>query len=315
MENYAIIDKALVNIKIGRRVWFSIREKKMSELFHLIEHTLLDSIKLLPFLFITYLLMEFLEHKTSSKVNSVIKKSGKFGPAIGGLLGLLPQCGFSVMATNLYMGRIVTLGTLISIYLTTSDEMLPILISAQIPAITILKILAVKFTIGMLAGFIIDLILSKFKKKEQIQKETLDFCEHEHCHCEEGIFKSAIKHTISIFIFILVITFIFNMVIHFIGEDTLSNFIMNNKILGPVIASLIGLIPNCASSVIITQLYVEKVISSAIMISGLLVNAGVGLLVLFRVNRNLKENIKITAILYGIGVISGIILEFIGLTI
>ena len=285
----------------------------MSEILHIVEHTLLDSIKLLPFLFITYLIMEYLEHKTSSKINETIKKSGKFGPAIGGILGLLPQCGFSVMATNLYMGRIVTLGTLISIYLTTSDEMLPILISSQIPVTTILKILAIKFAIGMLAGFIIDLVISKFKKKEHTKEETVDFCEHEHCHCEEGIVKSSIKHTISIFIFIVAITFILNIVIHFIGEDTLSNIIMNNKILGPVVASLIGLIPNCASSVIITQLYVEKLISVAIMISGLLVNAGVGLLVLFRVNRNLKENIKITAILYGIGVISGVILELIGI--
>ena len=320
MENYAIIDKVLVNIKIERRVWlFNLLnisyKRKMSEILEIVEHTLLDSIKLLPFLFITYLLMEFLEHKTSSKINGAIKKSGKFGPAIGGVLGLLPQCGFSVMATNLYMGRIITLGTLISIYLTTSDEMLPILISSNVPVITIIKILAIKLVIGMLAGFIIDLIVSKFKKKEQVKEEAVDFCEHEHCHCEEGIFKSAIRHTVNIFIFILAITFVLNAVIHFIGEDTLSNFIMNNKIFGPIIASLIGLIPNCASSVIISQLYVENVISAAIMISGLLVNAGVGLLVLFRVNRNLKENMKITAILYGIGVVSGIILECIGLTL
>lgn len=287
----------------------------MSEILEILEHTLLDSIKLLPFLFITYLLMEFLEHRTSAKINNTIKKSGKFGPVIGGLLGLLPQCGFSVMATNLYMGRIITLGTLISIYLTTSDEMLPILISAQIPATSILKILAIKFAIGLVAGFIIDLIVSKFKNKKQIEEEAVDFCEHEHCHCEEGIFKSAIRHTVSIFIFIVAITLVLNIVIHFIGEDTLSNLIMNNKILGPVIAGLIGLIPNCASSVIISQLYIENVISSAIMISGLLVNAGVGLLVLFRVNRNLKENIKITTILYGIGVISGIILELVGLAL
>lgn len=287
----------------------------MSEILEILEHTLLDSIKLIPFLFITYLLIEYLEHRTSSKINNTIKRSGRFGPVVGGLLGLLPQCGFSVMATNLYMGKIITLGTLISIYLTTSDEMLPILISAQIPVTTILKLLAIKFIIGLLAGFIIDLIVSKFKNKKKIKKDSVDFCEHEHCHCEEGIFKSAIRHTVSIFIFIIAITLVLNVVIHFIGEDALSNLIMNNKILGPVIACLIGLIPNCASSVIISQLYVEKVISAAIMISGLLVNAGVGLLVLFRVNINLKENIKITTILYVIGVISGIILELVGLAI
>ena len=287
----------------------------MSEILHILEHTLLDSIKLLPFLFITYLFMEFLEHKASSKINNIIKKSGRFGPVIGGGLGLLPQCGFSVMATNLYMGRIITLGTLISIYLTTSDEMLPILISAQIPATSIAKILSIKLAIGLVAGFIIDLIVNKFSEKNQKEEQTEDFCEHEHCHCEEGIVKSAIQHTVSIFVFIVAITLVLNIIIHFIGENTLSNLIMNNKILGPVIACLIGLIPNCASSVIISQLFVENVISGAIMISGVLVNAGVGLLVLFRVNRNLKENIKITTILYVVGVISGIILELIGLTI
>jgi len=285
-------------------------------MLEILQHTIIDSIKLIPFLLITYIIMEYLEHKASSKINKAIQKSGKFGPLVGGILGLLPQCGFSIMATNLYIGRIVTIGTLISIYLTTSDEMIPILISEQVPIITIIKILIVKFIIGIIAGFIIDLVYSKFKnQKEQIKEnEELqhEFCEHEHCHCEEGILKSAIRHTVSVFIFIFIITFILNVVIHTIGEEALSNLILNNKFLGPVIAGIIGLIPNCASSVIITQLYVEKVISSAIMVSGLLVNAGVGLLVLFRVNRNLKENIKITAILYGIGVISGIILELIG---
>lgn len=284
-------------------------------MLEIIEHTLVDSIKLIPFLFITYLLMEFLEHKTSSKMNNTIKKSGKYGPVVGGILGLLPQCGFSVMATNLYMGRIITIGTLISIYLTTSDEMLPILISENVPITTTLKILAIKLLIGVIAGIIIDLIYSKLNQKDSKTEEHIDFCEHEHCHCEEGIFKSAIRHTVSIFIFIVLITFILNLIIHSIGEDTLSNLIMNNKILGPMIAGLIGLIPNCASSVIISKLYIENVISASIMIAGLLVNAGVGLLVLFRVNRNLKENIKITTILYGIGVISGIILELIGFTI
>lgn len=284
-------------------------------MLEILEHTLKDSIKLIPFLFVTYLLMEFLEHKTSSKINKTIEKSGKYGPLVGGLLGLLPQCGFSVMATNLYMGRIISVGTLITIYLTTSDEMLPILLSENVEIGVIIKILATKLLIGVIMGSIIDLIFNLKNKEKKEKEQHVDFCEQEHCHCEEGIFKSAIRHTVSIFIFIIIITFILNLVIHYIGEDTLSNLIMNNKILGPVIAGLIGLIPNCASSVIISQLYIENVISSAIMIAGLLVNAGVGLLVLFRVNRNLKENIKITAILYGIGVISGILLELIGFAI
>lgn len=284
-------------------------------MLEIIQDTLLDGIKLLPFLFITYLLMELLEHKTSLKIKNTIKKSGKYGPLLGGILGLIPQCGFSVMATNLYMGRIITMGTLISIYLTTSDEMLPILISENVSAIVILKILVVKLLIGVISGIIIDIVFNKKQDKSLKQEEHLEFCEHEHCHCEDGIVKSAIKHTISIFIFIIIITFVLNIAIYFIGENTLSNLIINNKVLGPIIAGLVGLIPNCASSVIITKLYLENIITASIMIAGLLVNAGVGLLVLFRVNRDLKENIIVVTILYSIGVISGIVLELVGFTI
>lgn len=281
-------------------------------MLEVLEDALIDSIKLLPFLFITYLIMEYIEHKTSDKAKKAIKKSGKFGPAIGSILGIFPQCGFSVSATNLYAARVITLGTLIAVYLSTSDEMLPIFISEAVPAITIIKILGIKLLIGMIAGFIIDFVL-RLKNKEQDEK-IVDLCEKEHCHCEHGIFKSALKHTIHIFIFILLITLVINTIIYFIGEDTLANFIQLNPILGPIIAGLIGLIPNCAASVILTQLYLENVITAATMISGLLVGAGVGLAVLFKINKGIKENIKITALLYSIGVISGIIIELIGIS-
>ena len=281
-------------------------------MLEVLEDALIDSIKLLPFLFITYLIMEYIEHKTSDKAKKAIKKSGKFGPAIGAILGIFPQCGFSVSATNLYAARVITLGTLIAVYLSTSDEMLPIFISEAVPAITIIKILGIKLLIGMIAGFIIDFVL-RLKNKEQDEK-IVDLCEKEHCHCEHGIFKSALKHTIHIFIFILLITLVINTIIYFIGEDTLANFIQLNPILGPIIAGLIGLIPNCAASVILTQLYLENVITAATMISGLLVGAGVGLAVLFKINKGIKENIKITALLYSIGVISGIIIELIGIS-
>ena len=281
-------------------------------MLEVLEDALIDSIKLLPFLFITYLIMEYIEHKTSDKAKKAIKKSGKFGPAIGAILGIFPQCGFSVSATNLYAARVITLGTLIAVYLSTSDEMLPIFISEAVPAITIIKILGIKLLIGMIAGFIIDFVL-RLKNKEQDEK-IVDLCEKEHCHCEHGIVKSALKHTIHIFIFILLITLVINTIIYFIGEDTLANFIQLNPILGPIIAGLIGLIPNCAASVILTQLYLENVITAATMISGLLVGAGVGLAVLFKINKGIKENIKITALLYSIGVISGIIIELIGIS-
>ncbi len=270
--------------------------------------TLIDSIKLLPFLFVTYLILEYLEHKTGGKAQNVIKKSGKFGPAIGSLLGIVPQCGFSAAAANFYAGRVISLGTLIAIFLSTSDEMLPILISEAAPISLIGKVILIKLLIGMVCGFIIDLF-SKFNNKEKnIEKEIEHLCEHDHCDCEHGVVKSAIKHSLNIFVFIIIVSFILNLLIHFIGEDTISSIFNSNKILGPILASFVGLIPNCASSVILTQLNLSGVIPLSTMISGLLVNAGLGLLVLFRVNNNIKENILITTLLYVIGVLSGFIL-------
>ena len=282
-------------------------------MLEIIEDTLIDSIKLLPFLFITYLIMEYIEHKTKDKTKEAIKKSGKFGPLIGGVLGIVPQCGFSVSATNLYAARVITLGTLIAVYLSTSDEMLPIFISEAVPVITILKILGVKLLIGVVAGFIIDFVIRLVNKGKQEEEKIIDLCEKEHCHCENGIVKSALKHTINIFIFILLFTFILNIIIYLIGEETIAGFLTNQPILGPVIAGIIGLIPNCASSVLLTQMYLENVISAATMISGLLVGAGVGLAVLFKTNKGIKQNLKITALLYVIGVVSGILIELIGI--
>ena len=273
---------------------------------------LIDSVKLLPFLFITYLIMEYIEHKTSEKAKNTIKKSGKFGPLIGSILGAFPQCGFSVAATNLYAARVITLGTLISVYLSTSDEMIPIFISEGASIVTLLKILGIKVLIGMIAGFVIDLVL-RLRKKDDEEERIIDLCEKEHCHCDHGIFKSALKHTINIFLFVLIITFVINIIIYFIGEDTIAGFVGSNPILGPVLGGIIGLIPNCASSVILTQLYLENVIPAATMVSGLLVGAGVGLIVLFKMNKGIKQNLKITGLLYAIGVISGIIIQLTGI--
>ncbi len=274
---------------------------------------IIDSIKLIPFLFVTYLIMEYIEHKTKDKTKETIRKSGKYGPFIGSVLGVFPQCGFSVSATNLYAARVITLGTLIAVYLSTSDEMLPIFLSEAVPITTILIILGIKFVVGMIAGFGIDLVI-RLKHKEEEEK-IIDLCEKEHCHCEHGIVKSAFKHTLNISIFILLVTIVINMAIHLIGEEQISGFLQNQPILGPVIAGIIGLIPNCAASVILTQMYLENVISLATVISGLLVGAGVGLAVLFKMNKGIKENIKIITLLYSIGVIVGIIIELIGITI
>ena len=274
--------------------------------------TLIDALKLLPFLFITFLIMEYIEHKFSEKSKDKISKSGKYGPVIGSLLGAIPQCGFSVMATNLYSARIITVGTLISIYLSTSDEMLPILISNGKDANTILKILVIKIIIGMICGFIIDFILRK-NKKDNLDIKHL--CEEEHCDCDHGILKSALKHTFSIILFIVIVTFILNLMVHFLGEENIGKLFLKDSIFSPFLSSLIGLIPNCASSVILTELYLSNVISLSSCIGGLLTGSGAALIVLFRVNKNKKDNIKIILTLYLIGVIFGVILNILEMLI
>lgn len=283
----------------------------MQVLLEILQETSLDTLKLIPFLFITYLIMEYIEHKTSDKVKDKIQKSGKFGPLLGAIVGIFPQCGFSVSATNLYAARVITLGTLMSVYLTTSDEMLPILLTEAIPVTIILTILGIKLIIGIIAGFGIDAIIRLIKRDKKEEQKIEELCEHEHCHCEEGIVVSAAKHTLNIIVFIFLITLVINGVITLIGEEAIANFISQNLVLGPIIAGLIGLIPNCASSVILTELFVENVISIPVLISGVAVNAGVGLLVLFKTNKNIKENLSIVGLLYIIGVISGIILQVI----
>lgn len=293
-------------------------------MIEIIEDTLIDAIKLLPFLFITYLLMEYIEHKMKNKSREAIKKSGKFGPLFGSLLGIFPQCGFSVSATNLYSGRVITLGTLIAVYLSTSDEMLPIFISEAVSPITILKILGLKLIIGIIAGFLIDFVIVLLNKEKthnednnKIEEQSIEhMCYEEHCHCNEnGILKSTLKHTLNIFVYIVIITFIINLVVYFIGEENIANLLLDKPILGPIISALIGLIPNCAASVIITNMYLQKVISFGSMMAGLLTGAGIGLAVLFKTNNEIKENIKIVVLLYSIGVIVGIVIDTLGIII
>ena len=271
--------------------------------------TLIDSLKLLPFLFIAFLIIELIEHKLNKQTKKIVSKSGKVGPLIGSLLGLFPQCGFSVMATNLYVTRIITLGTLISIYLATSDEMLPIMLSQKIAFIEIVKLLGIKFICGIIWGFIIDLLLNKKSKKENINYEI---CDEDHCNChEEGVIKSTLIHTFKTLLFIMLVSFLLNILLHFIGEDSLSKLFLKNSIFGPFISSLLGLIPNCGSSIVITELYLNGAISLGSAMAGLLTGSGVALLVLFKENNDIKENIIILSLLYGLGVISGIIIELI----
>lgn len=272
--------------------------------------TIIDSLKLIPFLLVAFLIIELLEHKLNNKTKNIITKSKKIGPIIGSLLGVIPQCGFSVMATNLYITRIITLGTLISIYLSTSDEMLIIMISEKVEISLILKILLIKMFFGIVYGLIIDKIINKKKKDKETNYEL---CDEEHCDCNHSILLSAIKHTLHITLFIFIITLIINTIFTLLGDNYLSKILLNNSILSPFITSLIGLIPNCAASVILTELYLNSTISLGALIGGLLTSSGSSLLVLIKNNKNKKENLSIILLLYALGVLSGIIIELISL--
>jgi len=271
-----------------------------------ITETITDNLKLLPFLFISFLIIEFFEHKLTAKSKKTIEKADKLGPLAGAILGIFPQCGFSVMATNLYITRIITLGTLIAVYLSTSDEMLPILIAEGANISIIIKLLLIKLAIGITIGFLLDFLIKPHKK--QI---SYHICEEEHCDCKHGIIKSSLTHTIKIFIFIFIITFILNLCIHLLGEDFLKELFIKNNWFTPFISSLIGLIPNCASSVALTELYLNNALTLAPTIAGLLTNSGIALIILFKSNKDLKENLKIVILLYIIGVLSGLIIELI----
>lgn len=275
-------------------------------MLEVIQDTLLDTIKLLPFLFVAFLIIEFIEHKLSNKQENIISKSGKLGPIVGALLGAVPQCGFSVLATNLYVTRIISLGSLISIYLSTSDELIPLMISHNAPLTKILSIVSIKVVIGIISGFLIDLFIRKTTKSDFV------LCEDEDCDCDHSIIKSSLIHTLKIAFFILIITFLINILFHYVNLSFLESALKNNKILTPFIASLIGLIPNCASSVMISELYLNNLISLGTTLSGLLTGSGVAIMVLVRKNKNISENLFIIGLIYIIGVIWGLLFNFIG---
>lgn len=277
---------------------------------HVLLSSLIELLTLLPFLFLTYLLMEFIEHRASDKAERFMKKAGPLGPAVGGLLGAVPQCGFSAAASNLFAGRVVTVGTLVAVFLSTSDEMLPILISSDIPLWKALLFVLYKAAVAVAVGFAVDLSLRIAKKGER--KINIDeLCEKDECHCEKGILHSAIHHTITISLFVFAVTFAINTAIFFIGEESLGLVMNDLPVLSHLVAAIVGLVPNCASSVLLATLYSGGIISVGTMLSGLFSGAGVGLLVLFRVNRHIKENLLIVLILILAGVGFGLLGELI----
>ena len=347
-----------------------------------------DTLSLVPFLLVTYLALETLEHVAGDSVNGAIKRAGAAGPVVGSLLGMVPQCGFSDMAATLYAGRVVTLGTLVAVFLSTSDEMLPLLLAEQVPAQTMAMLLASKALIALVTGFIVDAAIRGLRRNARahaaIRRTVLgtaanpahvncahddhtggdiidevaeagvgadhihELCERDHCGCDDdedeherdhghshdhghtgehehnhdhshegapvlSIIRSAISHTVQVSVFIFLVTLVLVAVLETFGETAIEQFLRGNETLAVLGSALVGLIPNCSASVVITQLYLEGALQLAPMLAGTLISAGVGYLVLFRTNRSARENVVFLIMMYVIGAGWGLILSAVGL--
>lgn len=279
-------------------------------LTHTIEHTLEHTISMLPFLFAAFLVMEALEHYSGNLIERSLIRTSKAGPAIGALLGCFPQCGFSVIASNLYAGGVITLGTLLAVFLSTSDEALLILLAHPESTRSILPLLAAKVIIAIIAGYTANIFFGKYITSE---KHIEELCEDSCCGCDEenGILRPAITHTLQLFAFIFAFTAVLDLIIDLVGLETVASVLLEGSLMQPLLAALIGFIPNCVPSVILTELYLSGTLSFASIVAGLCTNAGMGLIVLFRVNKNVRENLKILGILYVISVVAGTILTFV----
>lgn len=268
----------------------------------------IDSLKMLPFLFGAYLLIEYLEHKASDRLTGALSRMGGWGPVGGAVLGCLPQCGFSVAAANFYAGRVITIGTLAAVFIATSDEAIPILLAHPDQLHYIWPMILIKLLLAILVGILTDLVYSlatKGKKEEPFH----EICED--CDCEkDGILKSALHHTLHIFVFLLLVNLVLGAAIHYIGEDTISKIMLSDTVFQPFVTALIGFIPNCASSVILTELFLAGSLSFGSVIAGLSTGAGLGLAVLFRINKkHMKQNFLIVGILYAASVAAGLLIN------
>lgn len=297
----------------ARRLYYNVR---MSAIMEAIMDTVKDTAMMVPFLFITYLAMEWLERRTEDQSVALLSRIGKFGHVAGAAIGLIPQCGFSAAAASLYSGGVITAGTLLSVFLSTSDEMLPIFISSSVGAGTIGKLLAAKFIIALISGIAVDVIARMVRHRSE-EKHIHDLCEREHCGCEEeegGILHSALIHTLKITGFIFVVSLVLSLLMETVGRDVLASLLTGAPVAGTIITGIIGLIPNCAASVLVTQMYLEGLLTSGQLLSGLLVGAGVGLLVLVRTNNKKKENAQVIGTLLGLGIAWGILIDILGIT-
>ena len=276
-------------------------------IFDVLLDALKDTLITLPFLFGVYLLIEYIEHKSSDKLGKALRKMGPFGSVGGAAIGAIPQCGFSVAASNLYAGRLISMGTLVAVYISTSDEAIPVMLKTPDRAGMIWKLILIKIAIAMAAGMIVDICVKLFckRKEEEPFKELCADCDCEH----HGIFHSALHHTVQIVIIILIVNILLGGIMEFAGKQTVEKLMMTNSWVQPLIAAFVGFIPNCAASVVLTELYTDGVVSFGALIAGLCTGAGVGLMVLFKTNKNFKQNFAIMGILYAVAVASGIIIQ------
>lgn len=274
--------------------------------------SLIDTLKMLPFLLAAFFLLEYMEHRAGKKTVALLSRAGKAGPLAGAALGLIPQCGFSVIGSNFFSDKIVSMGTLLAIFLSTSDEAVIILLSDPKRIGDVLFLLAVKFVIAVTAGYAVDCIFKKHRSHDM--QEHHEHC-HEGCGCScnsSGAFwKNALLRTLSVWVFLFAASFVLGLLIELVGEDSLRRFLLTDSIFQPILTGIVGLIPNCAASAVIAQMYIDGAISMGAAVSGLCSSAGLGLLVLFRTNRNIKENFLVLGLLYLIGAVSGMLVEII----
>lgn len=290
----------------------------MELIVDVIVDSVLDTLELVPLLFVTYLAMEAIEHSASSRVRTVVERSGAAGPVIGALLGALPQCGFSAMAATLFAGRVVSAGTLVAVVLSTSDEMVPVFLAHQEPLGRLLAIMGIKVVVGLAVGLIVDAVLRARHRAGDGHIHIHELCEREHCHCDDehdhehgsrpwAIVRSALVHTAQVTLFILLLTFAFGLVIEFVGQDALAQLLANHPVRATFLAALVGLIPNCGASVAICELFLDGVLATGPMLAGLLASGGVGLLVLWRTNANARQNAMVTLLVYLVAVVTGLL--------
>lgn len=274
-------------------------------ILHALEHAFWDTVRMVPFLLAAFLILEALEHYSNRYMNRLLGRVGKAGPVVGAVFGCVPQCGFSVAAANLYSGGVITLGTLMAVFLSTSDEAVLILLGNPGSGTMILRLLLGKVLIGIVSGYLIDVIFRTKKEEKHIE----DLCRSCGCSDHSGIVKPALKHTLRLTVYILAFTFILNILLEWIGTETLTALLGRDTWFQPLLTAFLGLLPNCASSILITELYLAGGISFAAAMAGLCAGAGVGLAVLFRTNKPMKENLGILALLYVISAMVGLLLE------